>query len=91
MLIVRWTRPAANDLKRINKRIAAHNAVSADKLLHSMLAKADELALYPAMGRQGRVPGTRELVVHQQYYMVYRTTGATVQILAVNHTSQKWP
>ncbi len=91
MLIVRWTQFAANDLKRINKRIAVHNAPSAAKLTLSMLAKANELALYPDMGRQGRVSGTRELVVHRHYYIVYRTTGTTVQILAVNHTSQKWP
>jgi addiction module RelE/StbE family toxin len=91
MLIVRWTQLAANDLKRINKRIAVHNAASADKLSLSMLAKASELALYPGMGRQGRVPGTREFVVHRHYYIVYRITGATVRILAVNHTSRQWP
>jgi toxin ParE1/3/4 len=56
-----------------------------------MLAKADALAFYPGMGRQGRVPGTRELVVHKHYYVVYRIAGATVQILAVNHTAQQRP
>lgn len=67
------------------------SAVSADKLLHSILAKADELAPYLRIGRQGRVPETRELVVRPHYYLVYRNTGTTVQVLAVNHTSQQWP
>ena len=91
MLIVRWTRPAENDLKRINKRIAAHSAVNADQLLHSIMAKADERALYSRMGRQGRVPGTRELLVHPHYLPVYRTIGTDVKILALKHTSQQSP
>lgn len=91
MPIVRWMRPAANDLTRIGRRIAVDSAVNADKLLRQIHAKANVLELYPGIGRRGRVPGTRELVVHRHYYIVYHTIGNTVQILRVKHTAEQWP
>jgi plasmid stabilization system protein ParE len=91
MRVVRWKRPAVNDLVRIGKHIAADSAVNADKLLRRIQAKAEQLATYPAMGRSGLVPGTRELVVHRHYFIVYRTTVSAVEILRVKHTAQQWP
>ena len=44
------------------------------------------------MGRPGRVPGTRELVVPGTRYLVpYRVTGDTLQILRVYHGARNWP
>lgn len=78
MAIVRWTRHAANDLQSVYRRIALDSAVNAEKMLRRIEAKADQLARYPGMGRPGRVPGTRELVVHHHYFIVYRPVGSTV-------------
>lgn len=60
-------------------------------MLDRIRAKAEQLAVYPGMGRPGRVPGTRELFVHRHYFIVYRTIGLTVEILRVKHTAQNWP
>jgi len=50
------------------------------------------LAEYPAMGRSGRVPGTRELVVVGTPYIIpYRVRGDRVEILRVFHAARKWP
>ncbi len=44
------------------------------------------------MGRLGRIPGTRELVVAETAFIVpYRVRDATVEILAVFHGSRQWP
>jgi addiction module RelE/StbE family toxin len=91
MHVVRWKRPAAKDLGRIGKHIAADSTVNANKLLRRIQAKAEQLAVYPEMGRPGQVPGTRELVVHRNYFIVYRTTDSAVEILRVKHTAQQWP
>jgi len=41
---------------------------------------------------QGRVPGTRELVVTGTPYIVaYRVRDETVEILRVFHAARKWP
>jgi addiction module RelE/StbE family toxin len=47
---------------------------------------------YPALGRTGRVAGTRELVVPDTPYIIpYRIRGKEVQILRVFHAARKWP
>jgi len=44
------------------------------------------------MGRPGRVPGTRELVLPNFPYIIpYRVREQRVEILRVFHTARKWP
>ncbi len=50
------------------------------------------LADHPAMAREGRVSGTRELlVVGTPYIVVYRIEAAAVVILRLLHGAQRWP
>jgi plasmid stabilization system protein ParE len=52
----------------------------------------DALAEHPAMGRPGRIEGTRELVLADIPCIVpYRVTRETVDVLTVMHTAQQWP
>jgi toxin ParE1/3/4 len=44
------------------------------------------------MGRQGRIDGTRELVIHGLPYIIpYRVRRGRVEILAVIHAARRWP
>ena len=50
------------------------------------------LAQFPKCGRQGRVEGTRELVITRTPYIVtYRVLDNAVRILRVLHGAQLWP
>lgn len=51
------------------------------------------LAFRPHKGRNGRVEGTRELVIHPHFVLVYEVDSqwGKVYILRVLHTAQKWP
>ena len=39
---------------------------------------ATRLGDFPDRGRPGRIPGTRELLPHENYRLIYETDGETV-------------
>ena len=49
------------------------------------------LAEHPLLYRQGRVEGTREVVVHPNYIVVYRPLATHVEIIAVLHARRRYP
>jgi toxin ParE1/3/4 len=50
------------------------------------------LEKFPLIGRQGRVTGTRELVLRKTpFIVVYRVRADIVEILLVLHAAQNWP
>jgi addiction module RelE/StbE family toxin len=91
-LILPVWRPAARaDRKRITDYIAEDNPKAAIELGDTLIEKAGLLGDNPMQGRIGRVKGTRELVAHPNYILIYRVVGTTVEVLRVKHAAQKWP
>ena len=89
---VRWLRKALRNLDDEAAYIATDDAVAARLVVKRVLDAISSLAEQPGLGRPGRVPGTRELVVAKTHYIVpYRVRGATVEILRVSHTSRRLP
>ena len=87
-----WTRPAARDLEAIQDYVARDNPLAAYRLAQTVRQSVRPLADHPNIGRQGRVGGTRELVISGTPYIVpYRVRGHQVEILAVFHGARKWP
>jgi toxin ParE1/3/4 len=89
---LKWLRRALHNLEQEASHIAQDNPQAAAGLI----AEANEATLlliqHPDMGRPGRVPGTRELVLpHFPYIIPYRVKEQRVEILRVFHTSRKWP
>jgi plasmid stabilization system protein ParE len=55
-------------------------------------ATADNLSRHPEIGSASRVFGTREIVMSElPYILAYQITDGDIRILAVMHTSRKWP
>jgi toxin ParE1/3/4 len=72
--------------------IADHDPLAAVGVGDSIEAAVGRLGEYPAVGRPGRVTGTRELVVTgTPYIVVYRVEAAAVVVLRVLHGAQPWP
>jgi plasmid stabilization system protein ParE len=89
---VRWLRRALNNLDEEAAFIAQDSPKSAAAFVAHVLASAAMLAAQPQMGRPGRVPGTRELVVTRfPYILPYRVREQNVEILRVFHAARKWP
>lgn len=79
---------AQQDLVDIVDYVASDNPTAAENVYDHIVAAAERLADFPAMGRSGWLPGTRELVVPGfPYIVVYQVDAAhdTVTILAVFH------
>ena len=89
---VKWLRRALRNLEQEAATIAQDSPPAAAALVAEADAATRLLALHPDMGRAGRVPGTRELVLpHFPYIIPYRVRERRVEILRVFHTSRKWP
>lgn len=86
-----WTPEALDDRRAIYDYIEAdspHNALALDEMLAE---KAYRLLDYPGLGRTGRVTGTRELVVHPNYILIYDVLADQVRVLRVLHAARRWP
>ena len=89
---VRWLRRALANLEEEAQYIAAENPPAAARTVATIFAAVDRLARHPAMGRSGRVLGTRELVVSGTPYVIpYRVRGGVLEILRVFHAARQWP
>ncbi|GHD77874.1 type II toxin-antitoxin system RelE/ParE family toxin [Vogesella fluminis] len=89
---VRWLRKAIQNLNAEAECVAQENPTTAAEMFEYVKAKVDALADFPAAGRAGRVPGTRELVIdHYPYLVPYRVAGDELHVLRVFHTRCKPP
>ncbi len=86
-----WTKPASLDRKEIREYIAQDNPAAALALDELISEKASRLADHPSLGRPGRVAGTRELIAHQNYILIYDITQDLVRVLRVLHAARQWP
>jgi len=89
---IRWLHLALSDLDELMDYIAQDNPEAATKVAGEIWETTRMLSNHPAMGKPGRVPGTREMVVTGTSYIVpYRVVANEVQILRVLHGARKWP
>lgn len=86
-----WTKPASLDRKEIREYIAQDNPAAALALDELISEKASRLVDHPSLGRPGRVAGTRELIAHQNYILIYDMTQDLVRVLRVLHAARQWP
>jgi toxin ParE1/3/4 len=87
-----WLKNALRNLDEIAVYIAQENPQAAAQVVDLIVEQVYQLAAQPALGRPGRVLGTRELVVSNSHYLVpYRIKNNQVEILRVFHTSRRPP
>ena len=77
---VAWSPEAVEDLASLNTYIAEENPGAAREIVLQILRAIEQvLPDNPYVGRPGRVPGTRELVVPRTPYIVpYRVQQETI-------------
>jgi toxin ParE1/3/4 len=72
--------------------MAQEDAGRAAALYARMDQATAHLRNHPAMGRPGRIPGTRELVIPRTLFVaIYVVERGVVRIISLHHTAQEWP
>ena len=89
-MLVEWRPLARAQLSEILEYISDRNLVAASELYRNIEAAISALPQHPYLYRFGRVPGTREIVVHPNYLVVYRVTNR-IEIVTVLHARQEYP
>jgi toxin ParE1/3/4 len=88
-----WSPEAIDDLAALRAYIDQDNPAAAQRMVGRIIENVETLLPNnPGMGRAGRVPGTRELVIPRTPFIVpYRLVDNTLQILRVYYGARRWP
>jgi toxin ParE1/3/4 len=88
-----WSPEAIEDIASLRAFIEQDDPAAAQRVaLHIVRNVETLLSQHAEMGRPGRVPGTRELVIPRTPFVVpYRLVGNTIQVLRVYHGARRWP
>lgn len=88
-----WSSEAIDDLIALRSYIAADDPTAAQRIVMHIVETIEQLLPEnPHVGRPGRVPGTRELVIPRTPFIVpYRIKDRSLHILRVYHAARRWP
>ena len=90
-MIVIWTPEAEQDRADIWHHVASDSLSAAGRMDKLFSRAATKLAAYPKIGKTGKILGTRELIPHENYRLIYEINEGKVWVLALIHTARQWP
>ena len=89
---IAWSSDAVQDVANAVDYGAQRWPEPSEQMAGTAVAAVAGLATFPAMGRTGALPGTRELVLrHYPFTVVYVVSDDVVTVLRVLHQHMKWP
>lgn len=91
MLPVFWRASARASLASIIRFIANDSPAAARRMRDLIEAAVLPAAEHPYLYRSGRVPGTREVIAHPNYVVVYRVMAERIEVVNVLHVRQEYP
>ena len=91
MLGLTWRPAARRDLNAILEYISDRDSEAAERLRTRIFEAIDLARQFPELYRKGRLLGTREIVAHSNYVIVYSVLTERIRIIAVLHARQRYP
>ena len=89
---IRLAKLALQDLTSVKEYISKDKPDAALAVVKRILEAIENIALFPSMGRSGRVPHTKELVVSgTPLIIVYQVKQDALYVVRIIHTARKWP
>jgi toxin ParE1/3/4 len=67
---IKWTKTALRNIDEIAGYISRENPKRATQFVLELIDSTNMLKSHPGMDRAGRVPSTRELVLHKHYIAI---------------------
>jgi toxin ParE1/3/4 len=92
-MTVIWSPEALFDLAGLREYIAEDNPDAARRVAIAVVQAVEgDLSMNPKIGRPGRIPGTRELVIPKMPFIVpYRIRADVLEVIGVYHHARRWP
>ena len=91
MLELIWSPAARDELSEILDYISQFNEDASENLRARIDSLVEKVQHHPQLFRSGRVPGTREIVAHPNYIVVYRVLAEHIEVVSVVHARQEYP
>ncbi len=90
---IKWTTSALKDLDLEMEYLAKKEGIqTAEDAYLCIKGKIKVLKDFPSLGREGRIFGTRELIIERYPYIIlYRIKNEHVEILAFFHARRRLP
>ena len=85
---MKWTKTALRSVDDIAGHITKDNPTRATSFVLELQHAVTKLQVHPGMGKAGRVPRTRELVLHKNHIAIYRVRDDDVEILRLHHVDR---
>jgi len=79
-----WTEQALADLAEIEHYIEQERPAAAQRVVAHLVSSVEHVAEFPQLGRRGRRPGTRNLII-PPYVISYRVRSRRLEILSIWH------
>ena len=87
---IEWTNTALRSVDEFAAFIANDSPPRATSFVLELQGAVNKLQAHPGMGRAGRVPGTRELVLRKNAIAIYRVRNDDVEILRLHHAARNF-
>ncbi len=91
MLSLRWEADALLQYELLIQFVRDRNERAAESLASRIDDGVERVCLFPDSGRPGRVDGTRELIVHPNYVVIYQVTAGAIEVIRILHARQRYP
>ena len=91
MLDLNWEADALLQYEVLIEFVRDRNEPAAEALARRIDEGVERACHFPEIGRPGRVLGTRELIIHPNYIVVYQITETAIDVLRLLHARQLYP
>jgi addiction module RelE/StbE family toxin len=91
MLPIVWRPAARRNWHAIIDYVSDHSPQGAKTLRTHLEHVLLQVSAHPRSGREGRVQGTREALIHTNYILVYRAEAYQIRIINVLHSARQYP